>query len=70
VLQLRRIGMAVAAGQSDAAVAEGAQMTAALEAALPDLQAALPWSLFNPALREAHYAALRQLQLTASRASN
>ena len=30
---------------------------------------ALPWSLFNPAIHEAHYAALRQMIETANRPS-
>ncbi len=62
VLGLRRIDMAAAAGQFDVAAAEYANFRKLMAAAVPAaLAAAQPWSLFNPAIHDAHYAALRQM---------
>lgn len=47
-------------GEFDKAAEGLAQYRDALMAVQPKLQAALPWSLFNPAIRQAHYTALRQ----------
>jgi cytochrome c peroxidase len=65
VISLRRIGMAVSADDFDAAAAEyktyyGATFTRAM----PLLRGTEPWSLFNPALREAHNAERRRLMRT------
>jgi cytochrome c peroxidase len=62
VISLRRIAMAVSAGDFDAAAAEYKtyyQLT--FNKAMPLLRGAEPWSLFNPALREAHNAERRRL---------
>ncbi|HEX7776500.1 MAG TPA: cytochrome c peroxidase [Parvibaculum sp.] len=65
VLSLRRIETAAAAGNFEEARAEyGAYRQLAAEAE-PKLAAAEPWSLFNPPVREAHFAALRQLTAVA-----
>jgi hypothetical protein len=37
-----------------------------MDDAAPRLKEAEPWSLFNPAVHEAHYAALRQLSRSAN----
>jgi hypothetical protein len=65
VLSLRRIENAAAQGKFEEARAEyGAYRQLAAEAE-PKLAAAEPWSLFNPPVREAHFAALRQLTAAA-----
>ena len=62
VLDLRRIGAAVAAGKLDEAAAEYDTYRKLMAAAVPlALRAAEPWSLFNPAIHDAHYGALRQM---------
>jgi cytochrome c peroxidase len=65
VLMLRRIDMAVAEGRSSDAAAEHKNYRNLMAAAVPALLAgAEPWSLFNPAVHDAHYAALRQVLQT------
>jgi cytochrome c peroxidase len=65
VLMLRRIDMAVAEGRSSDAAAEYKNYRNLMAAAVPSLLAgAEPWSLFNPAIHDAHYAALRQVLQT------
>jgi cytochrome c peroxidase len=60
VLALRRIDMAAAEGRLADAAAEYKNYRAMMAAAVPALLAgAEPWSLFNPAVHDAHYAALR-----------
>jgi hypothetical protein len=62
VLSLRRIDLAAAAGRFDDAAEEYGEFRKLTEAAAaPALQNAEPWSLFNPAIHERHYAALRQM---------
>ncbi len=62
VLCLRRIDVAAAAGQFDEAAAEYRNFRKLTNASVPvALQNAEPWSLFNPAIHEAHYTALRQM---------
>jgi cytochrome c peroxidase len=66
VLILRRIDLAAAAGRFDEAAAERAAYRKLAFAAVPlALRTAEPWSLFNPQLRRAHFAALRTLLVTA-----
>jgi cytochrome c peroxidase len=61
VLSLRQIAMASAADDY-AEVAEAfVDYRTQVAAAAPALKLAEPWSLFNPAVREAHFEALRQL---------
>ena len=62
VLELRRIDMAARAGQFDAAAAEYGNFRKLMASAVPvALVNAQPWSLFVPALHDAHYGALRQM---------
>jgi cytochrome c peroxidase len=62
VLTLRRIGNDAALGNYDAAAAEYRTYDRLMTAAVPAIvNTAEPWSLFNPAVHDAHYAALRQL---------
>lgn len=61
VILFRRIGTAAAAGHFDDAAAELAKYRKLSFAALPQLLSnAQQWSLFNPAIHRAHYAALWQ----------
>ena len=62
VLILRRIEMAVADDRNLDAAADYKNFRYLMAAAVPALLAsAEPWSLFNPAVHDSHYAALRQL---------
>jgi hypothetical protein len=62
VISLRRIAMAVSAGDFDAASAEyKTYYDLTYNWAQPLLRGAQPWSLFNPALREAHNSQRRQM---------
>jgi cytochrome c peroxidase len=62
VLTLRRIDMATADGRSRDAAADYKNYRYLMAAAVPALLAsAEPWSLFNPAVHDSHYAALRQV---------
>jgi len=59
VLRLRRIALAAAAGQFDDAAAEYRNIRNLSVAAVPALLvAAQPFSMFNPAIHDAHYGAL------------
>jgi cytochrome c peroxidase len=65
VLALRRIDMAATEGRLEDAAAEYKNYRALMAAAVPALLAvAEPWSLFNAAVHDAHYAALRQILQT------
>jgi cytochrome c peroxidase len=62
VLTLRRIDIAVADGRTADAAADYKNYRYLMAAAVPSLLAgAEPWSLFNPAVHDSHYAALRQV---------
>jgi cytochrome c peroxidase len=62
VLTLRRIDMAVADGRIADAAADYRIYRSLMAAAVPAVLAgAEPWSLFNPAVHDSHYAALRQV---------
>jgi cytochrome c peroxidase len=62
VLTLRRIDMAVAEGRAGDASADYKNYRYLMAAAVPALLAgAEPWSLFNPAVHDQHYGALRQV---------
>jgi cytochrome c peroxidase len=62
VLTLRRIDMAAAEDRFADAAAEYNNFRSLMAAAVPAVLAvAAPWSLFNPAVHDAHYAALRQV---------
>jgi Di-haem cytochrome c peroxidase len=70
VLGLRRIDLATAADRFDEATTEYRNFRKLMASAVPIvLTNAQPWSLFNPAIREAHYGALRQMIPTANRPS-
>jgi hypothetical protein len=70
VLGLRRIDLATAADRFEEAAAEYRNFRSLLSSAVPmALTNAQPWSLFNPAIHEAHYSALRQMIETANRLS-
>jgi cytochrome c peroxidase len=62
VLTLRRIDMAVAEGRTSDAATDFKNYRSLMAAAVPAVLAnAQPWSLFNPAVHDSHYAALRQV---------
>jgi cytochrome c peroxidase len=62
VLTLRRIDMAVADGRASDAATDFKNYRSLMAAAVPAVLAgAQPWSLFNPAVHDSHYAALRQI---------
>ncbi len=61
VLALRSVAIAAEANDYAAAEKHYADFRAQLAAAEPVLQAAEPWSLFNPEVRAAHFDALRKL---------
>jgi cytochrome c peroxidase len=65
VLIVRRIGMDAAAGKYGDAASEYRNYIRFMTAAVPTVVIkAEPWSLFNPAVHDMHYAALRQLMQT------
>ena len=61
VLVLREVAMAAASDDFDAAAQAYADYKTQVAAAEPALKVAEAWSLFNPQVREAHFAALKQL---------
>jgi cytochrome c peroxidase len=61
VLTLRQIAMAASADDFDEAAHAYADYRQQVAAAGPELKVAEAWSLFNPAVRDAHFKALRQL---------
>jgi cytochrome c peroxidase len=61
VLTLRQIAMAAETDDFDQAAQSFADYRKQVAQAAPDLKLAEQWSLFNPAVREAHFAALRLL---------
>ena len=61
VLSLRMVAMAAVSGDYDSAEEAYADYKAQRIAAAPTLKLAESWSLFNPQVRQAHFAALRQL---------
>jgi hypothetical protein len=68
VLRLRRIDAAATAGKFDDAAAEYRNYRNLSLAAVPNLlRAAQSWSLFNPAVHDAHFAALQRTLKTAKR---
>jgi hypothetical protein len=68
VLIMRRIDAATSAGHFEEAAAEYKSYRNLTFSAVPIiLNAAQPWSLFNPIVHQAHFAALRQLLQTAGR---
>ena len=69
VISLRRIAIAVTSGDFDAATAEyRVYYGLTFSRAMPLLRGTEPWSLFNPALREAHDTQRRQMLRTPAQA--
>lgn len=66
VLTLRRIDLAASGGTFDIAAAAYGDYGKELNQVGPLLKAAESWSLFNPAIHDAHYAAMRQILRTAT----
>jgi cytochrome c peroxidase len=65
VLDLRRVDLAAGAGQFDDAAATYDDVRKLMAAAIPAVLAkAEPWSLFNPTIHDAHFAALREVLKT------
>ena len=69
VLCLRRIELAAVAGRFDEATNEYAGFRKQIAAVPVPLQNAEPWSLFDPAVHDAHYIALRQMYEVANGSS-
>ena len=68
VLLVRRIGVLAADGHYDEAAAEYQNYRKLTFREVPFvLEQAQPWSLFNPAVHDAHFAALRQLLQSAQK---
>jgi cytochrome c peroxidase len=62
VLDLRRVELSAGAGQFGDATTAYDEVRKLMAAAIPAVVAkAEPWSLFNPAIHDAHYASLREL---------
>ena len=71
VLGLRRIDMAAASGHFDVAAVEYGNFRKLMASAVPQLLTnAQPWSLFNPPIHDAHYAALRRMLQAANGAQH
>jgi hypothetical protein len=69
VLSLRRVDDAAASQNFAEATTQFASYRARAADTVPALDKAEPWSLFNPAIHDAHYAALRQMLGIASAAA-
>jgi Di-haem cytochrome c peroxidase len=69
VLSLRKIELDASAGHFDEALSEYKSYDDRLAKIVPPLKTAESWSLFNPAVHDAHYAALRQMFETATKAA-
>jgi len=67
VLTLRAIDNAATAGQFDEAGAQYDAYRRQTAVLAPVLTAAVPWSLFDPAVHDAHYGALRQMKQAATK---
>jgi hypothetical protein len=65
VLSLRRVGLAAAANDFDAAMLEYSNYRTLIQNAVPEMKRAQPWSLFDPKIHEMHYAGLRRVSETA-----
>jgi cytochrome c peroxidase len=67
VLSLRKIALAASTGDFAAAASEYAAYDDRMAKITPVLKAGEPWSLFDKAIHDAHYASLRQMTEAASR---
>jgi hypothetical protein len=70
VLSLRKVAMSAAANDFAGAAAQYVAYDDQLAKIVPTLKAAEPWSLFNPAVHDAHYAGLREMVDAAAKASH
>ena len=70
VLSLRKIELEAEAGAFDDAMSAYRKYMQSFERSRPVLMAAVPYSLFTPAVHDAHYAALRQMLETAANAGH
>ena len=70
VLSLRKIELAATGGHFDEAASVYKDYDDRLAKVVPPLKAAESWSLFNPAVHDAHYAALRQMFETATKTTH
>ncbi len=70
VLSLRKVAMSAAANDFTGAAVECTTYDDRLAKIAPVLKAAEPWSLFNPAVHDAHYAGLREMVDVAAKASH
>jgi cytochrome c peroxidase len=61
VLSLRKLALSATMNDFAAAATEYAAYNDRLDKIVPSLKAAEPWSLFNPAVHDAHYAGLREM---------
>jgi hypothetical protein len=65
VLDLRAVDMAMSEPKPETALTLLSIYHGDLSDAIPVLQAAVPWSLFDPAIHDAHFAALKKLYASA-----
>jgi hypothetical protein len=65
VLDLRAVDMAMSEPEPETAVTLLSVYHGDLLEAIPVLKAAVPWSLFNPAVHDTHFAAIRKLYASA-----
>jgi hypothetical protein len=70
VLSLRKVATRAAAGDFAGAPAEYASYEERIAQIAPSLTAAEPWSLFNAAVHDAHYAGLREMVDAADKRSH
>jgi hypothetical protein len=61
VLSLHAISVSIQSARFDEATAGSSRYRDLLESSIPTLRAAVPWSLFNQEIHDAHFAALRQV---------
>jgi hypothetical protein len=61
VLSVRKLAMSAAMNDFAGAASEYAAYNEKLDKITPSLKAAEPWSLFNPAVHDVHYAGLREM---------
>lgn len=66
---MRKVAVSAAPNDFADAAADYAAYQDRLAKIAPSLKAAEPWSLFNPAVHDAHYAGLREMVDAAGKAS-
>ncbi len=70
VLSVRKLAMSATMNDFAGAASEYTAYNERLDKITPSLKAAEPWSLFNPAVHDAHYAGLREMVDAAGSASH